>query len=353
MASSLFGTNTYNGSGYTYDDWQKMVEWLKANNPDAYNSYNHDSAAAFESKYGNHEKLLNEWYAATNPEEVAAYNAAKEREEKARSLPYDQNAHTWINPVTGKPFTDKEFEDAMAQFGFDVNETAQQSYDKYGGEEAASKAFYEALLKYTEWAQAEAAGQTQVDNSTGANTEGTESNDGTTAQFDTPAATTTEDSAPDYTGRKNAVDVQQAIAEGAQTAQTESENNAVAAASAGVNKSRAGMLSDNASQQTQANNVSNVASANSAQAASTQADYLKKMSQADALDQQAKNMKSGAALTAIGGGIQGAASGAIAGAIVSDEDLKEPIDFDQQLYDSIRQFRELYLRVKKLREDTK
>lgn len=336
-----FGTNTYNGSNFTYDDYKQMMEWLKTANPNAYYSASHDSAATYNSKYGGSEKLLNDWYAATNPEAVAA----KEREEKAASLPRDPETYKWINPITGKAFTDDEVNAALAQFGYDNTLTAQQNYDKYGGQEAATKALNEAMLKYYEWVQSEAAGQTQVEN----NTDETKSNDGTTAQFDTPAAVTTEGSTPDYTGRKNAVDVQQAIAEGAQTAQAESENNAVAAASAGVNKSRAGMLSDNASQQTQANNVSNIASANSSQAASTQADYLKKMAQADALDQQAKNMKSGAAMTAIGGGIQGAASGGITGAIVSDEDLKEPIDFDQQLYDAIRQFKELYAKVKAMR----
>lgn len=238
------------------------------------------------------------------------------------------------NPATGKKFTSQEIADIYKKWREDTGDTT--TYTSFPDlVNAMNTAMRSYLEHYDEKANAQAAA-----------TDGEQ----TVAQFDKPniddsSATET----PDYTGRKNAVDVQQAIAEGAQTAQTESENNAVAAASAGVNKSRAGMLSDNASQQTQTNNVSNIATANSAQAASTQADYLQKMAQADALDQQAKNMKSGSFMTALGGGLQGAASGAMTGAIVSDEDLKEPIDFDQQLYDAIRQFKELYARVKDMR----
>lgn len=338
--AGTFGTNKYNGSGYTYDDWKQAVEWLKANNPDAYNSYSNDSSADFENKHGGFEKLLNDWYGATNQEKASAYNEAKERLEKAKELPYDKNAHTWINPATGKAFTDEEFEKAMAQFGYDVNATAQQSYDKYGGEEASRNALYDALLKYKEWVQAEAAGKTQAGNNT----------EGTRAQFDIPTATnTTEYSTPDYAGRNKAVDTQQAIAESAQAAQAEAEKNAAAAASAGVNKSRAGMLSDNAASSSNTSNVSNIASANASQAASTQADYMQKMAQADALDQQAKNMKSGAGLTAIGGGVQGAAAGASTGAMISDKNMKEEPFDDEKLYSAIRQFKELYMKVKNLR----
>ncbi len=235
------------------------------------------------------------------------------------------------NPATGKKFTSQEIADIYKKWRADTGDTT--TYTSFPD---LVNAMNTAMRSYLEHYDEKAATATDGEQ--------------TVSQFDKPniddsSATET----PDYTGRKNAVDVQQAIAEGAQTAQTESENNAVAAASAGINKSRAGMLSDNASQQTQTNNVSNIATANSAQSTSTQADYLKKMAQADALDQQAANMKSGAGLTAIGGGIQGAASGAMAGAMISDEDLKEPIDFDQQLYDAIKQFKELYAKVKAMR----
>lgn len=242
-----------------------------------------------------------------------------------------------INPATGKQFTPQEIADIFEAWGKIQYPDGKTFYNIPEYIDAMNTALKSYLEHYDDSANASA---NAPETTTGEET--------SISQFDKPGISD-ETGTPDYEGRKNATDVQQAIAEGAQTAQAESENNAVAAASAGVNKSRAGMLSDNASQQTQTNNVSNIASANSSQAASTQADYLNKMAQADALDQQAKNIKSGSAMTALGGGIQGAASGAIAGAIISDEDMKEPIDFDQQLYDAIRQFKELYKKVKAMR----
>lgn len=155
----------------------------------------------------------------------------------------------------------------------------------------------------------------------------------------------------DYTGNQQAVDTQQAIAEGAQTAQQEAEKSAAASASAGINKSRAGMLSDSGTQSAQTNNVSNISMANATQNASTQADYLNKMNQADALDQQAKFQTQGAGIQALGAGIQGAASGlAMGGVIGSDENIKtSPDDFDAKLSDAINQFKILYKRVKEKR----
>lgn len=158
----------------------------------------------------------------------------------------------------------------------------------------------------------------------------------------------------DYSGRENYVELQDAIAEGAQTAQQNAENQARASASAGINKSRAGMLSENNSQQSQTNNISNIYGANTSQNASTQADYLQKMAQADALDQQAANMKKGAGLTALGNGISGAMTGMTVGATLgmSDERAKEAPQqqIDQnELQNMIRQFRSLYKRLQSLK----
>lgn len=154
----------------------------------------------------------------------------------------------------------------------------------------------------------------------------------------------------DYTGNQQAVDTQQAIAEGAQTAQQEAEKSAASSASAGINKSRAGMLSDSGTSSAQTNNVSNISMANASQNASTQADYLNKMNQADALDQQAKFQAQGAGIQALGAGMQGAAAGAAMGAVISDENAKEsPADFDAKLSDAINQFKILYKRVKEKR----
>lgn len=155
----------------------------------------------------------------------------------------------------------------------------------------------------------------------------------------------------DYTGNQQAVDTQQAIAEGAQTAQQEAEKSAASSASAGINKSRAGMLSDSGTSSAQTNNVSNISMANATQNASTQADYLNKMNQADALDQQAKFQARGAGIQALGAGMQGAAAGAAMGGVIgSDENIKtSPDDFDAKLSDAINQFKILYKRVKEKR----
>lgn len=234
-----------------------------------------------------------------------------------------------INPLTGKTYTNEELMEAI-----NADETASKIYkggERFGWDniaESTSEKLKSAIndywnSKYKDQLQSDLASQ---------------------PQFDSPVTS----AEPEYEANQKAADTQQAIAESAQTAQAEAEKNAAAAASAGINKSRAGMLSDNAAQQSQTSNVSNIATANSSQAASTQADYLQKMAQADALDQQARNMKSGAALTAIGGGIQGAATGASFG-LISDENMKEEPFDDDKLYDAIREFKRLYMKVKELR----
>lgn len=157
----------------------------------------------------------------------------------------------------------------------------------------------------------------------------------------------------DYKGLEQAANTE--FAESVQAAQTAAEKSAAASASAGINKSRAGMLSDTGTQTAQTNNVSNLTNTNIQQQGATQADYLNKMSQADALDQQAKFMKQGAGLQSLGAGIQGAASGAaLGGTFGSDEDIKEsPEDFDKKLADAIKQFRILYKKVKEKKACTK
>ena len=105
----------------------------------------------------------------------------------------------------------------------------------------------------------------------------------------------------------------QAQSEGAEQAQKAAETAATSGASAGLNRARTGMLSDQSAQATQTANVANNYAAGRAQAASTQADYLNKMSQADALSQQASNINKGAGLTALGGGLQMGSAGLKAG----------------------------------------
>lgn len=105
----------------------------------------------------------------------------------------------------------------------------------------------------------------------------------------------------------------QAQSEGAEQAQKAAETAATTGASAGINRSRTGMLGDQSSQATQTANVANNYAAARSQAASTQADYLSKMSQADALSQQSSNINKGAGLTALGGGLQMGSAGLKAG----------------------------------------
>ena len=84
--------------------------------------------------------------------------------------------------------------------------------------------------------------------------------------------------------------------------------------------------------------------------ASTQADYLQKMAQADALDQQAKNVNKSGDLAALGALFGGAASGASVGASLantSDENEKEAPDSD--LFEMVEQFKKLYEELQELR----
>ena len=157
-------------------------------------------------------------------------------------------------------------------------------------------------------------------------------------------------------GRGTKVDDATTQASQALLAQQQSESSTAQAdktanINAGINKSRAGMLG---SQKASTDNsvAQNQYTANRSSAASTQADYLEKMAQADALDQNARNMSKSAGLAAFSGALQGAGTGAAMGAVVSDENMKDPID-DNKLQESIREFKELYKRVKELRESTK
>lgn len=113
-------------------------------------------------------------------------------------------------------------------------------------------------------------------------------------------------------------------------AETEAQQNATTSAiqaqNAGLNKERAGMMGEA--------NLANRSNANNALAgiaASTQADYLNKIGQANALQQQADNMQKGAALNTAGATVSGAAQGLANGASMfgtSDENEKCSPDLD-------------------------
>lgn len=120
-------------------------------------------------------------------------------------------------------------------------------------------------------------------------------------------------------------------------AETEAQQNATTSAiqtqNSGLNKERAGMMGEaNLANRSNANN------ALSGIAASTQADYLNKIGQANALQQQADNLEKGSALNTAGATVSGAAQGLATGASMfgtSDENEKtscSDLDFIKNYY---------------------
>ena len=142
----------------------------------------------------------------------------------------------------------------------------------------------------------------------------------------------------------------QSLRSGQASAQQEAKANAAANANTGINKSAAGLLGSQASSTDSASTANNLYASNRNTQASTQADYLQKMAQADALDQQAKNVNKSGDLAALGALFGGAASGASVGASLantSDENEKEAPDSD--LFEMVEQFKKLYEELQELR----
>lgn len=135
------------------------------------------------------------------------------------------------------------------------------------------------------------------------------------------------------------------------SSQQEAAANKTANINAGVNTSAAGMLGSQTASSNSTDTASNMYSGLRSAQASTQADYLEKMAQADALKQQASNMEKSAGLSAFSGGLQGASTGAAMGATISDENAKEPEDGldEDELLTSINKFVELYNELKQLK----
>jgi len=111
----------------------------------------------------------------------------------------------------------------------------------------------------------------------------------------------------DFTGRETQQATQQAMADSADAAQTEAYQNYLANATAGINKSRAGMLASQGADPTQ--NVQSNYNANRQLGTSTQNDYLQKMSQANGLQQQADMLKKGQGWNVASGALQGIGAG--------------------------------------------
>lgn len=154
-------------------------------------------------------------------------------------------------------------------------------------------------------------------------------------------------------------DAQKAIQTGLQQAEQQSQEAARNAAAAGVSKSQAGSLADNATQGTQTQNVGNMYASNSAQRSSTQADYLEKMQNVANLQNQANLVGNSASSAALSGALSGGAAGLSMGmSLVSDERMKRPprgmlndsID-EKEIRKAIKQFKELYARLQELKKE--
>ena len=143
----------------------------------------------------------------------------------------------------------------------------------------------------------------------------------------------------------------QEAATNAQAAQQAASANALQNASAGINRSRAGMLGSNAASgaQTADSGIYNTAKQ---QTQTTNADYLSKMKQADALDTQAKYMSKAQPLATASSVLQGAGQGLMMGTMLSDEESKkEPSDGidDNKLNEAIARFKQLTEELKQLK----
>ena len=148
----------------------------------------------------------------------------------------------------------------------------------------------------------------------------------------------------------------QALASAQQNEQATAAANRTANINAGINRGKAGMLGSAAASGTTADTAQGIYTGNRSAQASTQADYLEKMAQADALDQQAGNIKKSQGLTDMAAFFSGAGAGANTGAALansSDENTKEAPtnkDEDRELLDMVKQFRTLYKELKMLKE---
>ena len=136
----------------------------------------------------------------------------------------------------------------------------------------------------------------------------------TKTQEETTAGDIEGDLESGYALRTKQAEIQQGVSDSADAAQQEAYNKYVQNATAGINRSRAGLLADQGTDVTQ--NAQANYNANRQLGTSTQNDYLQKMQQAKSYEQQARNMNAGKFLNTMGGMLQGAGSGAALGAVI-------------------------------------
>lgn len=142
----------------------------------------------------------------------------------------------------------------------------------------------------------------------------TEMEETTKTQEETTAGDIEGDLESGYSLRAKQAEIQQGISDSADAAQQEAYNKYVQNATAGINRSRAGLLADQGTDVTQ--NAQANYNANRQLGTSTQNDYLQKMQQAKSYEQQARNMNAGKFLNTMSGMLQGAGSGAALGAVI-------------------------------------
>ena len=147
----------------------------------------------------------------------------------------------------------------------------------------------------------------------------------------------------------------QANATAADSAGQEASANATANINAGMNAGTAGLLGSANANSNVADTANTMYQGNRATQASTQADYLEKMADSAALDQQVSNLQKGSTLNTIGAAIGGAGAGASMGASISDENMKEDpnsnnkeVDINE-LLEKVEQFFELKKRLDELK----
>lgn len=134
----------------------------------------------------------------------------------------------------------------------------------------------------------------------------------------------------------------------------QAQANRAANATAGINTSSAGLLGSQSAAANAASTGNSLYQNNQNLRASTQADYLERMAQSKALQNQASNIDSANFMSTLGAFFGGAGSGAAVGSAFansgSDENMKEaPNNEDDDLLDMVRQFRSLYKRLQALK----
>ncbi len=133
-------------------------------------------------------------------------------------------------------------------------------------------------------------------------------------------------------------DTQEAAKTAASNEQASSAASEQNALNTGLSKSQAGMLGDVASSNTNTDTAS-LAQGYANQKVATQNDYLSRMGQLQNLNNQFRNASNSAKYNILSGTLSGAAQGASTGLALSDENMKQPVDFNHRLNVAIAKYK--------------